>query len=643
MGGCGASVRGAESGSGGAGMKPSAELVERFTSEFSSLSDAEILQQIFIFGEADAAMGQLPLGTEVLRQRGLDSPFCMATEIIDPAFYGKHFSERHRLLMDEVLMPWCLGETARIDGISYEPRDYTGLLILWSRSTYKSTMLRLLSLWFSAYSKIRRGEDARIAFVHQVISKAHQHSESMREIARNGKRWRECYPEFAPRVDLRDWDQIKEWRWPNFTSYSATEYSFTFYGETSSKTGGHYSLRVVDDWVTEDSVTNPEQLDNSERRFRAMDNLRDRTREFNPWIAVGTPYHFHDTYARLERSGGWLVHKVPAHLGSPKVIFDLCSVDDRTEGGRKRIRSELLKLKRERSGDLNFPELLSWDELYRSARAQKSDAEGGLGGSHAEYACQLLLNPVPEGEQRFGAEDLDAAWVVDLPAPSAMHLFIRCDPAISEKKTADEVAINLGGVDWRGHRYYIDGWIGREKRPTEQVRIMFRLARSWMLRGYKVLNIGIESVAYQEALAQICRLGVPSREATFDGELVPMLMPPCPVVSITRSSDMRKNERILQMTGPMERREVHIWQSNPIGRKLYDEHKQFPYGTKNGLDTCHDFWIKARPPARELVLDGRRVDPAFREIIKRAMMREDERPSLVGASHTAALERWGGK
>jgi hypothetical protein len=158
------------------------------------------------------------------------------------------------------------------------------------------------------------------------------------------------------------------------------------------------------------------------------------------------------------------------------------------------------------------------------------------------------------------------------------------------------------------------------------------------------VNIGIESVAYQEALAGLCRGGVPSREPEFEGEAVPMMLPPCQIVSITRSSDMRKEERILAMTGPMERREVHIWQSNPIGRKLYDEHKQFPYGKKNGLDTCHDFWIKARAPGRMLLADGRKVDPAFRKILERVMMRdEDRRPSLVGASNTSALERWGGK
>ncbi len=608
-----------------------------------ALSDADLLKAIFELTQANPAMGQLPLEVDILRSAALDSPYAFATEIVDPAFYKQHFSERHRALMDETLGPWCLGETAKIDGVSYDPKDYTGLLILWSRSTYKSTVLRLICFWYSLYLKIRKREDARVAFIHQIITKSHEHSESIREIARNCKKFRECFPEFAPKNDIKDWDQVKAWRWPNYVSYGATEYSFTFYGETSSKTGGHYTLRAVDDWVTEDSVTNPDQLDQSERRFKAMDNLRDRTREFNPWIAAGTTYHFHDTYARLERTGGWLVTKVPAHLGSPKAIFDLCAIDDRTDGGRKRIKAGIRKLEKERHGDLNFPSLLPWKELYRTAKATKADSEG-LGGGYHEYNTQLNLNPVPEGEQRFTMEDLDQSWVAELPPPEEMHLFIRCDPAISEKKSADEVAINLGGVDWRGHRYYIDGWMGREKKPTEQVRRIFRLAKAWQGRGYKVMNIGIESVAYQEALAQLCRDGVPARDTDFDGEMVPVLKPPCPVMSIPRSTDMRKDERLLQMTGPMERHEVHIWTENPIGRRLYDEHKQFPFGTKNGLDTCHDFWIRTRPPARPLTPDGRRMDPAFKKLWERVMMGARERGTkLVATSHTSSLERWGGK
>ena len=106
---------------------------------------------------------------------------------------------------------------------------------------------------------------------------------------------------------------------------------------------------------------------------------------------------------------------------------------------------------------------------------------------------------------------------------------------------------------------------------------------------------------------------------------------------------MRKQERLVQMTGPMERQEIHIWQSNPIGRKLYDEFKQYPYGTDNGLDTCHDFWIKARPIAKSLIPDGRKMDAQLSKFLKRAMLKKEESIGVSGLSHTSALERWGGR
>ena len=618
-----------------------AQIDPKLLEELRQLPTDEIVRRYQELTAANPAIGQLSMEAQLRREAGLDSPYALATEVIDPAFYGAHFSERHKQVMEETLAPWCLGETVKIDGISHDPTDYTGLLLLWSRSTYKSTMLRIIALWFALYMKLRRNRDARQAFIHKVIGKAGEHSDSMRETARNNAKWRESYPEFAPRIDIKDWDMKNQWRWPCFTSYGATEWSFIFYGETSSKTGGHYDLRLVDDWVNEDSVTNPEQLAESERNFKRMDNLRDRTRSFNPWIVAGTNYHFSDVYSRLERTGGWLVTKLPAHSGSAKVIFDLCALDDREPKNRKYIKKEIARLEVERAADLNFPKLLPWSELYRSARAQQAEGDAGLGGGHYEYNTQLLLNPVPEGEQRFSTEDMDASWIDVLPEPSEMIIVIRCDPAISDKKKNDDMAITVGGVDWRAHRYAIDGWIGREKRPTEQVRKMFRFGTLWKARGYKVINIGIESVAYQEALAGLCREGVPSRDAEFEGELIPILKPPCPIVSIARAPDMRKTERILQMTGPIERREFHIYRQNPIGKKLYDQFTQFPFGRMDGLDTCHDLWVKARVPARQMPLDTRKMDPAFKKLLDKVMMRRDGKTKLAGTSHSSSLERWG--
>ncbi len=602
-----------------------------------ALSDRELLETLREAFQGSEA--QMPLKELTDREKSLDSPAFLATEILDP-WYKEHFEPLHYSLMDEVMAPWILGETARIEGVNYDPTQYTGIVILWSRGTIKSTTLRMMVLWDALYKKIREGIDARTAYIHQVDKKAMAHGEAIKAICRLNPKFRECFPEFVPKRGSKEWDTKQEWRYPCFTDYQANEFSFTAYGETSSKTGGHYFLRAVDDWVTEESVTTPDQLDASERRFRSMDNLRDRTRPYNPWIVVGTHYHYSDTYKRLEDGRGWFVWKVPGHTGSPKAIFDLLTVSDRSEAGRRKIEKGLVKLEEERSEDLNFPKILPWRELYRSMTSQASHDEGGLGGRHQEYNCQILLNPVPAGEHRFDHVALEDSWVDEIPGPRDLFLYIRVDPAISQRKTADEVAINMAGVDWQGTRWYIDGWVGREKRPTEIVRKCFRMARRWQGLKYVVKSIGVESVAYQEALAQLCRDGVPEREATEQGELVSVMLPTCQIISIPRSSDMRKTERILMTTGPVSRHETRVWKRNPIGRRLIQDHKEFPYGPLDLLDTCHDMYLKTHKPARRVGANLVEIHPLFLKLLKSSMLEKGEEPFTEGMSNSVKLSNW---
>ena len=592
----------------------------------STFTTAELHSIMMAESQAGILPDELPIQIQIRREKALDSAAYLATEIIDP-WYGDHFEPIHYKLMDEVLCPYLIGETVTIEGQAYDPRDYSGLLVLFSRGTLKSTCLRMAGQWVALYRKLRLGEDARTMFVHQVLDKAIEHSISVKNCALLNPAWRETFPEFKGQIN-REWDTRGKWRWPNFSSHGATEYSWTSYGESSSKIGGHYTERLIDDWVTDESVTTDQQLEQSWDRFRAMDNLRDRTRGYNPWCAVGTNYHFQDAYKRLEKQGGWIVWKMPGHTGSPKRIFEIASIDDRTPQGARKRRLAIKKLEENPPGNLNFPTILPWQELVRSAHIE----------GPREYTCQILLDPVPEGEQRFDTEAIDAGWVEAPPSPSEMWCYLRIDPAISEKKDADETAIVLGGVKWDGHRYMLDGWVGREKRPVEIVRKAFDLVAKWQNLNYVVKNIGIESVAYQEALAAICRSGVPVRDPVKDGEAVPIRLKPCPIRSIKRSPDMRKHERILEMDGPVSRRELHWYIKNPISMRMVTQFKNFPYDRYDILDAVHDFWVDAYPPPRSGVTETPNMPIEFKKALERMRARKG---STSGTNNTSNLTSWG--
>lgn len=591
----------------------------------AALSDSEL--QLASHAEMMGGIGsELPFHLARKREAALDRPSQLAI-LLDP-FYEKFFEHRHYQLLDEIVAPYLLNETITIDGSNHNPSDYIGLMVRMSRDTFKSTIMGLALYWKYLHFKIRRGIDLREMYTHQVIAKAVERGEIIRNYSRDVKHqmWR-LFPEF--RGQHGEWDQKIMWRWPNFSSTGAAEWSFVAYGESSDKTGGHYTGRWVDDWETEDSVTNPTQRQLSYQRYRMMDNLKDRSQSFNPMIHSGTTYHFDGVLKRIERDGGYLVWDVPAFRGSPKTLFDLCSIDVTNDAGRRKVKLGIKKLTAERASDLHFPKRLDWNELYLSAKAQ---------GSHV-FNCQMCLNPTPEDEQRFDGEIIRTSFVEDCPQPfSGVAAYIRCDPAIGVKKDNDETAIIVGLVDWRGWRIVVDGWAGREKRPTEIVRKLFAFAHRWMKLGYTVQNIGIEAVQYQEALAQLCRDGVPEREAEYSGELIPVMKSPVPIRSIQRSADMRKTERLLQMDGPISRREVQILKSCPVAQKLETQLVNFPHDKDDLLDALRDLWTGVMVPARPLQGVEPRIHAEITKLLN--LRKKGQKPTLRHTHNVVQLENW---
>ena len=570
---------------------------------------------------------ELPFHVAYRREQAISTPSYFITEVVDD-FYKQNFEDAHYKLCDEVIGPYLLGETVVIDAQARDPRDYIGLLVLMSRDTFKSSIAGMMLFWKYIYFKLKLGIDLREMYCHEVIGKAIERGEVIRQHALHNARFRETFSEFHGAKG--DWDRQEKWNWPSKAKTGPTEYSFIAYGETSKKTGGHYTGRWADDWESENSVTTQEQRNGSYDRFRMLDNLKDRTQTFSPFVISDTTYHFDGVMKRLIRDGGYLLYEVPAHKGSAKALFDLRSISDRDEAGRQKIKAGIRKLERERPDDLNFPKRLPWRECYMSAKAQGPRI----------YASQFLLNPTPEGDQRFPEADVEDMWIdwEDLPSPTESISFVRVDPAISKKKEADDTAIIVGLIDWKGHRYAVDGWAGREKRPTEQVRKTFAFARKWTEKGYKCFNIGIESVAYQEALAQLCRDGVPEREAEHHGELIPVVKSPCPIRSIKRSPDMQKTERILQMEGPISRREFKILRENPIGTRFATQLKNFPFDKDDILDAHRDLWSGIVLPSRSMDEPDKELHDEIAAILKRNKYKGREK--LVGTNTTVKLTAW---
>jgi phage terminase large subunit-like protein len=102
------------------------------------------------------------------------------------------------------------------------------------------------------------------------------------------------------------------------------------------------------------------------------------------------------------------------------------------------------------------------------------------------FNCQLLLNPVPEGEQQFRAEWTQRHEYV----PPGLNCYILCDPANEKKKSRnhdpDYTVMWVVGIGPRGYRYLLDGVRGRLNLEERWVALR-DLVKKW-----HPLNVGYE-------------------------------------------------------------------------------------------------------------------------------------------------------
>lgn len=221
----------------------------------------------------------------------------------------------------------------------------------------------------------------------------------------------------------------------------------------SQPTGKHFKLRVLDDVVTQDSVTTPEMMQKTLERWELAQNLAslgmvgaDPPRVWH----VGTRYHYADAYSVMIERGAVTVRLYPA-----------------TENGEKEGRPVLLT-----------------DEAWAAKLKSESDYT---------IACQQLLDPVAGELQEFKPE-----WrrYYEL-RPSCFNVLIMGDPAGSKKKGSDKTAIPVVAVDPQGNRYLVDGFCHRMNLSERWIALR-NLHKKWSRApGVQVVAVGWEKYGMQ--------------------------------------------------------------------------------------------------------------------------------------------------
>lgn len=220
-------------------------------------------------------------------------------------------------------------------------------------------------------------------------------------------------------------------------------------------------------------------------------------------------------------------------------------------------------------GSLLFPERLDKDFLESARKVM-----GTL-----RFSNQYLNTVLPDEERRFKLEWLRTYKTI----PSDTYEFAFIDPAIGQNKHSDYTGIVVISVDYSGH-WYLRVAHRYRLTPTQIVEKMFEICRQ-----FKIKCLGVETVAYQEALLYMLDIEMKNRGMVL------------PVTGITRNR-ISKETRILALVPRFEWGRIFLSQGMT---DFEDEYSTFPRGNHDdildALASLEEIVYKPIPPKEKKI------------------------------------------
>lgn len=323
-----------------------------------------------------------------------------------------------------------------------------GMLDLWAREHYKSTIIT----YALTIQNILADADITVGiFSHtRPIAKAF-----LRQIKRefesneNLKAW---FPDVLwadPHKEAPKWSEdegITVRRRSNPKEATVEAWGLVD-GQPTSK---HFRLMVYDDVVTRESVTTPDQI---KKTTEAMELSYNLGAQGGTMRAVGTRYHFNDTYRTLSERGTFL----------PRIYK--ATTNGQVDGE---------------------PVLLTREQLAKKRRDQ---------GPYT-FGCQMLQDPKADETQGFKPEWLRFYERCTEPERQKMRagmtVYILVDPANDKKRSSDYSSYWVIGLNADKKKYALD--IVRDRlNLTERGKLLLALHRLWKPHEVRYEHYGMQA------------------------------------------------------------------------------------------------------------------------------------------------------
>ena len=354
---------------------------------------------------------------------------------------------RYGLRRPDVDHPWVFDRCREVQ------RNMNGVLDLWAREHYKSTVLTFAGSIF----RIIRSHGYEAPEDREVTIGIFSHTKPiakgfLRQIKYELETNEHLHAVFDdifyanPKKDASKWTEdegITVKRKGNPKEATVEAHGLVD-GQPTSK---HFVHRQYDDVVTLESVTTPDMIAKTTAAYEMSDNLGTEGGTFS---LVGTIYHFADTYRELEKRKAVQVRKHPCtYDGTENFTPENCVL----------MKPETLRGKRVNQGPYTF-------------------------------GTQMLLNPKGDGAQTFKTD-----WLVywyNPPERQGLNVYIICDPANEKRKTSDFTTFWVIGLG-PDNKYVALDVVRDRLNLTERTGVLFDLHRKWRPNGVGYEKYGMQA------------------------------------------------------------------------------------------------------------------------------------------------------
>lgn len=296
----------------------------------------------------------------------------------------------------------------------------------------------------------------------------------------------------------------------------------------NNRTGMHPDVIIMDDLVSETTVTTPEQRNKTKTHYRFSLSLLERN---GLQVVIGTRYHMDDLYDELLQNTGFNCIVRPAILPNGKCYFPT-----------KYPKEVLEELKRDQGADI-------FNSQYMLDPTNSDDAVFRVGNINYYLDEEMAL------ERDTGAYRGKVQF---------QQVFVLTDLAITQGKRSDYTVIMILGITWDKKIYVID-YIRDKLTPSDILKSIFEMYDKARKYGY-VRGVGVETVAFQKVMMYLIK-----DEAKRRGISIPL-------IELKPNKD--KTLRINGLVPLVDSGDIYM---SPRHVELKNEMREFPFGKHDDL------------------------------------------------------------